>query len=119
MGPPAREDIEEVAEGMGSPQVAGLAAAAVRSGVRVGPDLAALEALAALVDLEVLAAVALEAGRGRTMAPAEGEAKEVSLHQAAGRHHRAVTRAEEVEGQPASGQKGRIGVGPTPRCWKS
>ena len=117
MGPPAREDMEEVAEGMGSPQVAGLAAEAVRSGVRVAPDLAALEALAALVDLKVLAAVALEAGLGRTMAPAEGEAKEVSLHQAAGRHHRAVTRVEEVEVQPVSGLKERIGVGPPTRLW--
>ena len=112
--------MEEVAEGMGSPQGAGLAAEAVRLGVRVGPDLAALEALAALVDLEVLAAVAPEAGPGRTTAPAGGEAKEVSLHQAVGRHHRAVTRVEEVEEQPVSGLKERIGVGPpTLRCWKS
>ena len=117
MGPLAREDMEEVAEGMGSPRVAGLAAEAVRLGVRVAPGLAALEALAALVGLEVLAAVALEAGPGRTMAPAEGEAKEDSLHQAVGRHHRAVTRVEEVEVRLASGLKGRIGVGPPTRLW--
>ena len=119
MGPLAREDMEEVAEGMGSPQVAGLAAEAVRLGVRVVPGLAALEALAALVGLEVLVAVALEAGPGTTMEPAEAEAREDSLHQAVGRHHREVTRVEEVEVRLASGQKGRIGVGPpTRRCWK-
>ena len=113
--------MEEADEEMGSPQVAGLAAVAVRLGApEVVLDPVALEAPAALVDLEVQVAAALEVGPGATTALAEDEAKEDSLHLAVGRHHRAVTRAEEVEDQPASGQKGRIGVGPpTPRCWKS
>ena len=111
-GPLAQVGTEEVAEGTGSPRVAGLAAEADRLGVRGVPDLAAVEAPAALVGLEVLVAVALEAGPGTTMEPAEAEAREDSLHQAVGRHHREVTRVEEVEVRLASGQKGRIGVGP-------
>ena len=122
MLPLVLEDMEEVAEEVVSPRVvrvAGLAAGAVRPVVRVASGLVALVAPAALVSLEVRAATALEAEPGTISCLAEGEAEEISLHQAVGRHHREVTRVEEVEVRLASGQKGRIGVGPpTRRCWK-
>ena len=118
-----REDTEEVAEGVGRPRVdreAGPVAEAVRLGVQAALGLVALEAPAALAGLEVLAAVALEVDPGTVTVLAEGEAKEVSLHQAVGRHHRAVTRVEVVEVQPVSGLKERIGAGPPTRpLWKS
>ena len=125
--PRAPEDMVAADEGTGTLRAADLGAVVVlREAPEVDPDLEAEEVLVAqvapvaLADLEVQVAVAPAVGLGATTALAEDEVKEDSLHLAVGRHPRAVTRAEEVEDQPASGQKGRIGVGPpTPRCWKS
>ena len=86
--------------------------------------LAAAEALAVRVDLEArgdleaLAEAALMAALGRIMAEDEAEVT-ASLPLVEVRHHRVVTRVEEVLVRPASGQRGLIGAGLIPRCWRS
>ena len=105
-------------EEVGNLQAVGLVAVAVlQEAPEVGPDLVAPEAPAALVDLEAQAVVALEAGRGEISVPAEDGEKDF-LRQAEGRRHQAVTQVEVVMVRQASGPRGRIGVGPTLRCWK-
>ena len=86
--------------------------------------LAAPGALAVRVDLEARVALealeeaALMAALGRIMAEDEEEAT-VSPHLVEAHHHQAAIQAEEVMVRQASGRKGLIGAGPTPRCWRS
>ena len=118
MGPQAQEDTAAADEETGSLRAAGLVAVAVlREAPEVDLDLVALEAPAALVDLEAQAAVAQEAGHGEIMVLAEDGGKD-SLRLVVGRHHPAATQVGVVMVRQASGLRERIGAGPALRCWK-